>query len=255
MNNIIIPVTSEDMLEFVESLKKKNDLYVLVGVTKSLEDKIKKTRSKNFCLSVFEDGAKKEEIINSLKDKTVEGKIVICRKEISLKELDLFLSSTKDIAVCKENRSKFKNFCFGIWQKVMKFLFGFEFFDGDVSVISFNENLYPVIKNIENLSYVSRINKWKNSKIDLIETNEQPCKMEYDKTMVNLKFYGFLALFLAVIASCVVYFIFIKATFLSALLFAVAIFIALIFAFIETAIFYMNLRVGQRLFKRAKVNN
>ena len=45
MNNIIIPVVNEEMIGFVEEAKKRSDL-VIVGVTKSLEQKIKKSKKK-----------------------------------------------------------------------------------------------------------------------------------------------------------------------------------------------------------------
>lgn len=252
MDNIIIPVVNENMVEFAERLKKRSDLLVIIGVVKDLESKIKRSRKANVIIKVFENNSKKEEIINSLKDEIEEGRVVICRKSITDEELFKFLSSSNDITVCKEKRNKFQEFFFGIWQVLMKFLFGFEFFYGDISIVAFNQKLFPVLKNIENLSYSSRVNKWKDVEIGFVEVATPPVKKEYDKLKINVLLYSWIFLFLLVITSAFVYFYYVRGTFLTGLLYAFAILIAQIFLIISIAIYYMNLRCGQRVFNRAK---
>lgn len=255
MTNIIIPIISGDMIEFLERVKKYKDVFVVVGALKSFENEIKKTKKNNVVIKFFEDGSKKEEIINALKEEIEEGAVIVCRKPLKDEELDKFISSEADITICKEKRSKFHQFFFNLWQIFMGMLFGFRFFDGDVSVVGFNQKLSPVIKNIDNLSYSSRVNKWKKVKIDVVEVDSKPVKKEYDKVRANVILYSWIFLFVATVVSAFVYFYFVRGTFLTGFLYVCAIFIAQIMMFIAIAIFYMNIRCGQRVFAKAKQVN
>ena len=252
MNNIIIPVIGVDQLEFVEEVKKLKNIKIIIGITEEISKNLKKTTKKNVIVKVFTNGAKKEEIINSLRDQIDEGRVLICRKAITKEEINEFFKVNSDIAVCDVKRNKFQAFFFNLWQEFMSILFGFKLFEGDVSVVMFNENLFKVISNIENLSYASRVNKWKGVSVKSINTQSPPIKKEYDKLKSNLMLYGWISLFLAIIASTIVYFIFVKATFLTGLLFASAILIAQVGMLIAIAIFNLNIKVGQRIFKKAK---
>lgn len=252
MKNIIIPVINEEMLKFVDEVKSVKDVKVIIGVRQDLFDKVKNIRKKNFTIKVYENTAKKEEIINSLKDQIDEGKLLICRKAITAKEIEMFFNSEADITICAEKRNKFQNFFFKLWQFVMEFLFGFKFYDGDISVIAFNDNLFKVVSYIDNLSYSSRVNKWKGVQIKTIETESPKAKKEYNKIKANFMLYGWITLYLATIASAFVFFWFVRATFLTGLLFASAILIVQIALIIAIAIYNLNLRVGQRLFNKAK---
>jgi len=240
------------MIEFAKALQKRKDVFVIVGALKSFEKDIKTSKKSNVLVKYFEDGSKKEEIINALKEDIEDGKVLVCRKVLTNEEVDNFLSSTADITICKENRSKFHNFFFKIWQIFMNMLFGFQFFDGDVSAVCFNEKLFPVLKNIENLSYSSRVNKWKKVEVKAIETSSKPAKKEYDKVKANVILYSWIFLFLSTVASAFVYFYFVRGTFLTAFLYVCAIFIAQVMMLIAIAVFYMNVRCGQRVFEKAK---
>ena len=132
MNNIIIPVVDKEMLEFAENMKKRKDDFVIIGATVSLEKELKKTKKANVVTKIFEDGSKKEEIINSLKEEMEEGKVIVCRKPLSDEEIDKFFASEEDVIICKETRSKFHNFFFKLWQIFMQMLFGFEFRETDL---------------------------------------------------------------------------------------------------------------------------
>ena len=114
MDNIIIPVVDENLLSFAEQTKSRKNELVIMGIVKSLSDKLKSTKKKNIVIKVFEDGSKKEEIINSLRSEIEDGKVVICRKGVKQEELNCFLASTDDITVCEEKRGKISNFLFNI---------------------------------------------------------------------------------------------------------------------------------------------
>jgi len=251
MTNIIVPVNNEEMLSFCDKIVKRKNLHIIIGVTESLKDKIK-TKAKNVSVNVFSDKIVKEEMINDLKKYLDTGKVVIVRKNIDDDELDKFINSESEITMCKINRNKFQTFWFNLWQKIMKMLFGFKYFEGDISIISFSENLFNVINNIDSLSSVSRVNKWRGVSISYIDSKTPPVKKEYNKVKANLMLFGWIAFSLAIIASTVVFFLFVKATIIYAMLFTAAIFISVIGVFIASAIYGMNIKIGQKNFEEKK---
>ena len=253
MNNLIIPVISEEQIAFIEQVKTLKEVKVIIGITENLYDRIKGIRKKNFVIKVYENGSKKEEIINAVKDQIDEGKVLICRKNISNSEIESFFNSNADITICSKKSNKFKDFFLKLWQKFMLILFDFNFFNGDVSVVCFNKNLFNTINNLSDLSFCSRINKWKGVEINTLDTENPPAKKEYDKCKANFMLYGWIFLFVAIITSTILYFSFKKATFLKGLLFASAILIVAVGLLIAIAIFALNVNVGQRRFRKAKI--
>ena len=252
MNNIILPLNSEfeKAAEFIKSVKRK-DCTFFVGITSEGKGKIKP--SKYVKVFVYKSGSAKEEIINALSSEIGEGRIIILRKLVTPKELDGFISSETDITVCAtKKRNKFSNFFYKLWKKIVHAMFDFTFFDGDVSVVAISERLAPVAKNLKNLSYASRINRWKGITESQVEVSTPPAKKEYKKVRVNFGLVGWSALFLAMIASTVVYFLFRPATFLSCFLWACGIFLSLVSLVLSIVIYILNVRTGKRIFKEAE---
>lgn len=253
MENIIIPVISEEMILFANETLKRKDSRVVIGVTKNLVSRIKEPKNFEGCIKQFEDGTTKEEIINSLNCELDDGKVLICRKAITKEEINSFFASKTDVTVCAEKRNKFKNFFFKMWQYFVRMLFGFEFFDGDISVICFNENIFPVIANLSNLSYASRVNKWKYVTVSQVETSEPAVKKEYSRTRSVATVCMWVFLLMAVIVSTIIFFLSFKPKFLTCLLFACAILLAVVGLFISIAIHVLNVRTGRRSFKKGKL--
>ena len=131
-------------------------------------------------------------------------------------------------------------------------MFDFSFFEGDVSVVALGENAAMVAKNITNLSYATRINRWKGLSQSAVSVASKPAKKEYDKVKVNAMLIGWIALFLAVIASTAVYFVFAKASFLAGFLWACALLLSLLSVVIAINIYLLNVKTGKRLFKKAE---
>lgn len=252
MNNIILPLKNdfEAAAAFIKSIKRK-DCTFFVGVTSDGKGKIK--ASKNVKVFVFKQGSAKEEIINSLSSEIGEGRIIILRKLITPKELDAFISSQSDITICAtKKRNKFANFFYKLWKKMVRAMFDFNFFEGDVSVVAISEKLAPVAKNLKNLSYASRVNRWKGVSESQVEVSSPPAKKEYRRARVNLGLVGWSLLFVAIIASTVVYFIFCPATFLSCFMWACGIFLSLVALVIAIGIYILNVKAGKRIFKEAE---
>lgn len=252
MNQIILPVVSdfEQASQWIKSMKLKQTVYY-VGVTSDGKDFF--TNSKTVKVFVFANGSAKEEIINSLSSEMGDGKVVILRKLITKDELEKFLSSETDVTVCAtKKRSKFANFFYKIWEKMVKMLFDFKFFDGDISVVAIGERLSPVTKHISNLSHATRVNRWKGVTTSSVETTSPPAKKEYNHVGASFMLIGWLMLFLAVVAATTVYFLFQPATFLSVFLWICALVVSLLCFYISVAVFVLYTKTGKRLFRKAK---
>lgn len=255
MNNIILPVVSdcEKAAEFIKSIKRK-DCTFYVGLTSENSTKIKS--SKYVKVFVYKNGSKKEEMINSLSHEIGDGPIIILRKLITKEELDKFISSQTEITVCETKKlNKVSAFFYKLWTKLVRALFGFVFFEGDISVVAISENLAPVAKNISNLSYATRINRWKGISQSKVATSSPAAKKEYDVARANVMIVGWICLFLAVVASTAVYFIFCPATFLAAFLWAAALLLSTLSLLIAIIVYLLNVKTGKRIFNDALKEN
>lgn len=251
MVNILLPVIEnfEEAEQFIKSVKRSDCLF-LVGTTPKAKDFFKK--SKKVKVFVYKQGSKKEEIINSLAEHVTDGKIIVLRKIITPSELDSFIASQADVTVCQTKKpNKLSAFFIKLWRKTITLIFDFNFFNGDVSVVALGENLSDVAKNISNLSYATRINRWKGISQASVPVSSKPVKKEYDAVKINAMLIGWIALFLAVIASTAVYFVFVKPTFLAGFLWACALFLSLLSVIISINIYLLNVKTGKRLFKKA----
>lgn len=253
MTNIILPVIDdfEGYAALVKELKIP-DAHILVGVTEAGAQAFK-FRKAGMRVTIYKDGSAKEEIINALQSQLEDGKTLIMRKKLSKQEVAKFLDSKADITVCdKKPRNKFSEFFYNLWKKIIRLMFDLTFFDGDVSAVAFSENLSGVIQNISNLSYASRINRWKGVSEGAVQTSSKPAKKEYSRLKNNVMLIGWTALFLAVVASTAVYFLFEPATFLAGFLWTCAIVISSLCLILAVVIYIMNIKTGKRHFKKAE---
>lgn len=256
MINLIFPLVKieKETLNFIEKTKKRKDVNLFIGVTNSLKSKIKTSQNlKNVKVFVFEDNSKKEEIINSLKDYVKKGKILFLRKPISQKELDGFVSSKTDITYLKrKSQGKFKDFFHNLSNKIIKWLFGFSPYEGDPSAIMFGEEPAEILQEASNVSYATRVNRWKGYSFSTIETDDLPEKMEYNKKSVALSLGIWIFLFLAGIAGTVVYFVFKPASFISVFVAICGLFLLGTALFISIALASLKIKVGERYYNKAK---
>lgn len=256
MINLIFPLVKieDGTLSFIEKTKKRKDVNLFIGVTNSLKSKIKISQNlKNVKVVVFEDNSKKEEIINTLKDYVKKGKILFLRKPISQKELDDFVSSKSDITYLKrKSQGKFKDFFHNLSNKIIKWLFGFSPYEGDPSAIMFGEEPAEILQEASNVSYATRVNRWKGYSFSTIETDGLPEKMEYNKKSVALSLGIWIFLFLAGIAGTVVYFVFKPATFISVFIAVCGLFLLGTALFISIALASLKIKVGERYYNKAK---
>ncbi len=256
MINIVIPVIDkpEEYTKAIASVFIKQDVNILVGVVESIEDKLQLPAS--VVVKVYKNGSKKEEIINALKDYLQEGKVIVCRRPFTKKEFDLIANSDADITYFeKPIKNKFKDFCKRAMGKLIKTLFGVKFFDGDVSLIGFGEDMSEVLQNVSSLSYSSRVDRWRGVEHKKVLAEKAPVALESSNIKnVSLIIYSVLCL-LVPIAVTVLVAIFTKVSFIiGMLLFCINVFgIVGLVLLVCSYVFIKN--VGQRYFPNALESN
>lgn len=184
MLNIVIPITKnlDKYRNLLEGVAGSFDIKVLLGVKHDLYQAVVNEfgQVENFDLFEFDNGADKEEIINAMQDYLVDGSIMILRKPISVKEFDKIIKSDRDIVTSKKVRTKFQTFLLNFWQKITKMILGVKMYAGDYSMVLFSQDIADVVMRTGNLSYSSRVNRWKGIKQGVITTEERADKQEID---------------------------------------------------------------------------
>ena len=115
-----------------------------------------------------------------------DGEILILRQPISIPDINKMISQKKDVVVCQKERKKIGKFFLVIWQKILKLLLGITLYDGNNANIYFGEELSPVLRETNNLSFATRIDRWKGiekGKAEVVCDNE---KYYVDKKSVLL---------------------------------------------------------------------
>ncbi len=250
MTNIIIPIIDEEMLKAYQNAVKFTDVNLIVGVCENFASKVK---GKNTTMKLFKNSAKKEEIINALQEYIVQGDVLVLRRSINEKDYANLKASKADIVISKENHSSFKKFFIKVWKKFMKYAFGLTFFNGDISCIYFKVNLFEVLKNANDLSFISRVNKFKGVLVDSISLSVVNFKTEYNKVKNNAMMCSFLALFLGTLAGLTACFALVSMNFLLSFVFVLAMVLTLVFFLISLGVYVMNIKIGQRSFEKAEI--
>ena len=256
MVNLIFPITanSPENKDFFEKTKKRNDVNFLVGVTEEIKNNFKvAATNKRVKVIVFKNTAKKEEMINSLKDYAPVGGLFIVRSPISQTEINEFLESSSDITLCqKKQRGKIAAFFERVGQKIIKSLFGFTPYKGDVTAISFSEDVSDILRDGYNISYATRVDRWKGYSYSTVEVEAPQVKLEYNKTSVALMLSLWIFVLMATIAGTVVYFCFRPATFLSVFIWMAVIFMAVVAVLISISVTLLKITAGERYYGKAK---
>lgn len=192
MINVVIPVDNinDDYSKLISQLMDYEGVAVLMGATRSCCKKLKEIvpqDNENIVLIEFNDGSSQEEIMNSLQRYISKGHILILRRPITIKEFNLLIRQNSNVVVAEKKRGKIKNFFFKIWQRILKTVLGVVMYDGDTSVIMFNETISPVIIQTPNMSYSSRVDRWKGLSQVAVPVSGIEKKVAPDEK-VNLKY-------------------------------------------------------------------
>lgn len=190
-----------------------------------------------------------DKAINSIV-KLLNGKsILLIRENYNLKNFnkieEIIISKEKaDILLYNRKRNKFKNFCFKYLNKLNNLLFNYKLYDGDLSVMLFNQNPTTILKVLDNPSVFMKINKWLGMNIVYLENKT----LNYYKPKANLvKEISCIASFTLVFVlsivlwSCIGYF----HTFLFAMIFLLLILLSLGLSLICALRLFNTLEVGR----------
>lgn len=183
MINIFIPIIEnvEGFCEFIAKHKEK-EAHIYVGIRKSLKEKfVSNNNNSNVEIHIFDDKAKKEEIINELqKIERQKGKLLVIRRPITDEEYTALTTSENEIATLRAHHNKFVTALKNFARKTIKKFFAFSFFE-DISAICYSEFLHELISSCPNLSMATRINKYVGVDVGEIETQTTPVKKDYNK--------------------------------------------------------------------------
>ncbi len=176
MVNIMI-VTEKIALfkDLINTLRKEKQIQIIVGLIGD------DTTIKNVKIQHFNKEESEDDVINSLKKNLLPGKILLLRRPVSLEELTQLLNNTKEIVYLKETRNKFFTFIEKLWQKVELTLFKFTIYE-DFSAICFSEQLYMLVKNINQFSSLFKIDNLVGYTKEAIETSSKKVKLNVDKS-------------------------------------------------------------------------
>lgn len=255
MINVVIPVIDnpEEYSKSILSISTDKDVSIIVGVTSELEHSM--ILPPSIKLKVFKNGSKKEEIINALQSLLSNGKVVVCRRPFTRNEFDKLVSSNAQATYfARKPKSSFVEFFRNILSFMIKFLFGVNFFDGDVSMIAFDADMSSVLQNVGNLSYSTRVDRWRGIEQSTVESERPPVKIESDKA-ANIRLIIFAILSLLVpVAITVIVAIFAPVTFvIGMILFSICVlgFVGMILILCSL---YFNKIVGKRYFEQAQLD-
>ncbi len=207
MLNVVVPIVNNSKMyvKLLTSLSNVNGVNVFVGYVTSQKNDLLSVEGNNFNFIEFKDGSHREEIINSLQKYLGEGAILILRKPITVNEFNSFANTKRDIVTCRRTLTKIQSFFMGLWQKILKLCLGVKLYDGDTSAIYFGDDISSVVLNSSNLSYNSRVNRWKGVDQDTTVVEGDKVKADKDtKTNINSMIISLIALLIGVVVTTIV---------------------------------------------------
>ena len=207
MINVIVPIVhnAKSYKKVLSSLVNVDNVNVLIGVVGSQMSVLQTLEGDNIYYVEFKDGSNREAIINSLQKYIGDGALLIMRKPILPNELSEFLNTDKDVVVCKRNMSTVKNLFFQLWQKILRLCLGVRLYDGDTSVIYLGEDIATVISGTRNLSYSTRVDRWKGLVHGSVIVQGEPVKTDKDiKLNIKYALIALLAIIIGVVVTVVV---------------------------------------------------
>lgn len=255
MINVLVPITdkAEKFNKLLANINGNQDIMVFVGIKKSQREQLDFLDSENITIVEFDDNSKREEILNALSLNLQEGEVMVLRKPITFEEFTKFYTCKEDIAVCKQRRSKFGGFFHKLWQKILKLCLGVKLYEGDTSVIKFNEDIGAVLSQTHDLSYATRVDRWKGLTTEAVETKGEQVKAERDnKTILMCSITAFVALVVALVTTICVC-LFTKVQIIGGLLLVCLDVICLAVIFIMMVMVGFNCEVGKKHNKKANL--
>ena len=252
MLNVLIPIVSnvKAYQKLLSALNSADNLNVLVGITSSLKSQLTSI-GENVYVIEYEDGSSRESIINGLQKYLEEGAVMILRKPITIEEFNNFIRTKKDVVVCKKNEGKVKQFITFIWQKLLKLFLGIKLYEGDTSVILFGEDVSSIFSSINDLSFSSRVDRWKGLEQGVVEVKGSAVKTEIDKmAVIKYMIIALISLLISVVVTTCVS-LFVPMSIIIGLLLLCLDIISLTIICIMVVLILFNFSVGKKHFQNA----
>lgn len=221
----------EDNFEMVLVLKKSNSEKEEVLKFSKTVDRVK-------VLLVDENFSENAMVGEAMQE--VSGKdMVLCRDYFAYKTIfsDYMVAMGRQgaqVVVYRKVKkaSKLKSFFSKLYEKVVKYIFGFKPYGGDIGLVYFNNIALSVLKELPNNTVLTKVNKWAGFEISYIDIEDKeltPAKLEKKElkpTLQKIIFYSVISVVL--IAGFVLLAVFSKLSFVIGIL---IIFVLLLFQF------------------------
>lgn len=253
MINVLIPVVDkpEQFLKSAREICDDINLQLVIGVTKTIAN-VYDFNIPNAIVKVYDDGSGREEIINALQPLLLGEAVFIARKPFTREEFYQFINKEAQIVICEDKKmnpvsSLFNN----LWRKIVRAIFGVKFFHGDTSLVYFNAGLGNVLTNVSNLSYCTRVDRWKGVTQDTVKSSSPKAKVNCDKgTGLRLLLFAILSLMIGVVATALIS-VFVKVNVVIGLLVACLDIICLSTSALLMITYLFNLKIGKKDIKKA----
>ena len=185
MNEVCILVMNlNNQLDFKKFSKFVDQKFASAKVVIASKIKHKST----FDEYVFESD-NPDEVINSLINK-IEAKKLVLVREFDNNNFDpiynVYCGVKKDNHICilSKKQNKVKAFFVKIWQVVIHFLFGYYLMEGSLAYVAFGEVPFDVLKQTDNPSLYTKIDRWSGVEINRIEASSMP-KVKFKPKLKN----------------------------------------------------------------------
>ena len=253
MVNVLIPINEnyQEYSRLISEISFYNDINIIVGITEDLEKNV--IKDENVKYLVFKNGSNKEEILNAMSKFVLAGKILILRKSISKKDFNKIIATNEKIVITKSKpTNKFVSFFKKIWHKIVKLFFGVAFYEGNTSVIMFDDDLSEVLLQTGNISYNSRVNRWRGIDETAVDIEDKKTvKFPVDKKQ-NITFSITIACLIAFVAlASTLICLFVNLTFILGLFLACVDIICIFVALLLLLMLLFNNKVGEKNIKEA----
>jgi hypothetical protein len=164
-------------------------------------------QQKNVKVLEFEDTASENKMIDTAIKQTRGLDMVLCRDyfEYDTIKSDYFLAmaqyNTQVILFKKERKTnKFKDFFTKVYNKLIKFIFGFSPYDADIGLMYFSNIAVDVLKALPSSTLLTKVNKWAGFDVSYITIEElETPKLEKTEKKALVIWTSVLGFFMSVI--------------------------------------------------------
>ena len=200
-----------------------------------------------------------DSVINALVKTLNTNKLILIRaiddNFDSILKLHQNLKKSNEICLFVKKRNKIVEFFDKIFDKITKFIFGYKFFNGNIAQMAFGKIVIDVLKQVDNASMFTKMDKWSGVVIKELETEQNIPKVKFKANkLTNYITIAISSCAIIALILCWALIKYIQNSFLLKILFVFIILIALSIIFFEVALVVAKLKVGVNTYKCAEIN-